>query len=53
MTKIELSDEAREAKNKYLREYRRRNPEKVKRYAAEHWERKAKQDTANAGDNHQ
>ena len=53
---MELSDEAREAKNRYQREWRKKNrerwnayqrewkknnPEKVKEHTRRHWERKA------------
>jgi len=36
-----LSEQARQIRNAYQREYRRRNPEKLKRYMIEYWERKA------------
>jgi len=36
-----LSEQARLARNDYQREYRRKNPEKIKRYMIEYWERKA------------
>lgn len=35
------NDAAREAKNKYLREWRRNNPDKVKAANARYWEKKA------------
>jgi len=35
------TDAAREAKNKYLREWRRNNPDKVKAANARYWEKKA------------
>lgn len=42
---MELSPEALELKRKYIREYmrewRKRNPEKNKGYVIAHWERKA------------
>jgi len=38
---MELSDKAREARNAYQRAYRIKNPEKIKRYNIEYWERKA------------
>jgi len=38
---IELSDKARELKNAYQREWKTRNPDKVRRYGIDFWERKA------------
>lgn len=40
---MKLSDEARELKNKYHREWQRKNKDKVKEYAARHWEKKAEE----------
>ena len=40
---MELSQEAREQRNAYMREWRRKNPDKVKKNLANHWERKAEQ----------
>lgn len=40
-SKIKLSDEAREARNAYQREYKRRNPDKVRQYGINYWEKKA------------
>jgi hypothetical protein len=37
----ELSDKAREIKNAYLKEWRRKNPERSKKHMADYWERKA------------
>lgn len=37
----EKNDAAREIKNKYLREWRRKNPDKVKAANARYWEKKA------------
>lgn len=37
----ELESAAKEARNAYLRDWRRRNPEKVAEYARRHWERVA------------
>lgn len=34
----------REAKNKYHREWRKKNPDKVKQYHMKHWERLAKKE---------
>ncbi len=36
-----LSEEARQEKNQYFREWRRRNPDKVKEAQRRYWERKA------------
>jgi hypothetical protein len=38
---MELSDKAREARNAYGREYRRNNPDKIRKYNVDYWERKA------------
>ena len=38
-----MSKEAREARNAYFREWRRRNPEKAKRIRQRYWERKAEE----------
>ena len=38
---MKLSDEARQAKNAYQRKYRLKNPDKIKQYNADYWERKA------------
>lgn len=51
---MKLSQEAREAQRAYLREWRRRNPDKVKRHTKDFWERKARelqQKGANGHDN--
>lgn len=45
---MELSEAARQARNKYSREYRRKNPDKIKRYNDNYWERKAME--ANSGE---
>lgn len=39
---LKLSKEARMKRNEYLREWRRRNPEKVAKYNAKYWENKVK-----------
>lgn len=39
---MQLSPEAREARRVYLREWRKRNPEKVKQHIRNFWERKAR-----------
>jgi hypothetical protein len=36
-----MTDEAKAARNAYLREWRRRNPDKVRRQHERHWERQA------------
>lgn len=41
--KHKLSEAAREARNAYMRDYNKRNPEKRKAYLARYWEKKAKQ----------
>lgn len=41
MTK--LTPEARAARAKYMREWRKKNPEKQREYDAKKWERKAEQ----------
>lgn len=38
---MELSDKAREARKAYAKEYRRNNPDKIRKYQINHWERKA------------
>lgn len=40
--KTELSDEAREARNAYMREWIKKNPEKVRERNRRYWEKKAK-----------
>ena len=37
----ELKERAREEKNKYYREYRRKNKDKIKKHQEDYWERKA------------
>lgn len=39
--KMKMSDEARELYNATQREWKRRNPEKVREYVARYWEKKA------------
>ena len=41
MAKMNLSPEAKAAKAAYQNEWRKRNPEKAKRYIETYWERKA------------
>lgn len=36
-----MTDKAREARNRYLREYRRRNPDRVRKWNENVWEKKA------------
>lgn len=38
---MNLSEAARQARNAYQREYKRKNPDKAKQYMANYWERKA------------
>lgn len=40
---IKLTDEARELRNAYMREWRRKNKERNKQISANYWERKAEQ----------
>ena len=44
----ELSEAAKQARNDYQREYRRKHPEKLKQYMARYWEKKAEQITPEA-----
>lgn len=37
-----LSEDAKNVRNEYMREYRKRNKEKIKKINARYWERKAK-----------
>jgi len=39
----EMTREARAARARYMREWRRKNPEKQREYDARKWERKAQQ----------
>ena len=39
----EISEKAKEAQRAYLREWRRKNPEKVRENNRRYWERKAQQ----------
>ena len=41
---MKLSEAARKKKNEYQRQYRRRNPEKARKYQIDFWERKAGND---------
>lgn len=49
-----MTPEARAARAKYMREWRKRNPEKQREYDAKKWERKAaksKEESEAAADN--
>lgn len=39
----QLSEEARKARNAYFREWRKKNPEKVKQANEKYWEKKAQE----------
>ena len=41
MSKAKLSPQAREERRKYYREWRRKNPDKVRKHLNDYWERKA------------
>lgn len=43
---MNLSKEARQARNEYMREWRRKNKDKVKKHQEDYWERQA----SNEGD---
>jgi hypothetical protein len=38
---LNYSEEAKEARRKYLREWRKKNPDKQKRYVQNYWQKKA------------
>lgn len=38
-----LSEKARELRNEYMREWRRKNPDRVRESKARYWERRAKE----------
>ena len=40
---VKLSDEARELRNAYMREWRRKNKERNEQISANYWERKAEE----------
>lgn len=46
--KLEYSKAARDARNKYAREWRARHPENVKLARIRYWERRAEKDLENA-----
>lgn len=39
-----MNDKAREKRNEYLREWRKKNKDKVKKYNVNYWERKVSND---------
>ena len=39
----DLSQEVKEARNAYYREWRKKNPEKMKRYQENYWKKKAQE----------
>lgn len=43
-----MSDEARAARNAYLRSYRKANPERVSKWNATYWQRRAERTTADS-----
>lgn len=43
-TKIQLSEEAKQKRAEYQRNWRRKNPDRLRKYQANYWERKAKTD---------
>ena len=45
--KIEMTKEAKVSRAAYMREWRRKHPEKQREYTARTWERKAQQTAAN------
>lgn len=42
---MELSEKAKQLRNAYQREYRRKNPDKLQKYNLRYWERKAEKYT--------
>lgn len=40
-----MNEEAKKARNKYIREYRRKNPERVKKWNDDYWERRAQRES--------
>lgn len=43
---MKMTPEAKAARARYMREYRKRNPEKIKEYEARKWENVAKRQKA-------
>ena len=41
--KLMLADEARKLQRDYIRDWRRRNPDKVRKYNQDYWNRKVQQ----------
>jgi len=39
-----MSEEAKAKRNEYMREYRRKNADKIKKHAEDYWERQAQKD---------
>ena len=39
-----MSEEAKKKRNEYMREYRRKNADKIKKHAEAYWERQAQKD---------
>lgn len=39
-----MSEEAKAKRNEYMREYRRKNADKIKKHAEAYWERQAQKD---------
>lgn len=42
-----MTEEAKKARREYNKEYRRKNPERVKKWNNDYWERKAKMESGN------
>lgn len=45
-----MTDTAKQAKNRYTREWRKNNPEKVKAYQERYWKKQAEKLTTKAGE---
>ena len=45
-----MNDKAREERNAYLREWRKKNKDKVKKYNSNYWKRKANRTENNSED---
>lgn len=43
MSEQQLTEEAKKARREYLRAYRKKNPDKVRKWNANFWEKKAKE----------
>ena len=46
---MKMSEAAKAARNKYAREWYKKNKERVKKRQAEHWERKAREELEKEG----